>query len=73
MAVLAHAETDERDVSQKNVARLVVATSLGNALEWFDISVCAYFAVYLSKAFWALVTTRVTEADKTFNLDPTKV
>jgi MHS family proline/betaine transporter-like MFS transporter len=37
---------------QKNVVKLVVATSLGNALEWFDISVYAYFAVYLSKAFF---------------------
>jgi len=36
----------------KNITRLVVATSLGNALEWFDISVYAYFAVYLSKAFF---------------------
>jgi MHS family proline/betaine transporter-like MFS transporter len=53
MAVLAHAETNEVDASrQKNVTRLVVATSLGNALEWFDISVYAYFAVYLSKAFF---------------------
>jgi MFS transporter, MHS family, proline/betaine transporter len=53
MAVLAHAEADERDtLRQKNVTRLVVATSLGNALEWFDISVYAYFAAYLSKAFF---------------------
>ena len=37
---------------QKNVVKLVVATSLGNALEWFDISVYAYFAVYLAKAFF---------------------
>src|SRR5437660_8124115 len=37
---------------KKNVTRLIVATSLGNALEWFDISVYAYFAVYLSKAFF---------------------
>jgi MHS family proline/betaine transporter-like MFS transporter len=53
MAVLAHAETNEGDTArEKNVTRLVVATSLGNALEWFDISVYAYFAVYLSKAFF---------------------
>jgi MFS transporter, MHS family, proline/betaine transporter len=38
--------------AKKNVTRLIVATSLGNALEWFDISVYAYFAVYLSKAFF---------------------
>src|SRR5437660_11267147 len=37
---------------KKNVTRLIVATSLGNALEWFDISVYAYFAVYISKAFF---------------------
>jgi MHS family proline/betaine transporter-like MFS transporter len=36
----------------KHITRLVVATSLGNALEWFDISVYAYFAVYLSRAFF---------------------
>jgi MFS transporter, MHS family, proline/betaine transporter len=49
------AEADSGGLAQtvhKNVARLVVATSLGNALEWFDISVYAYFAVYISKAFF---------------------
>jgi len=50
---LAHAVgSDIAPSRNKNVARLVVATSLGNALEWFDISVYAYFAVYLSKAFF---------------------
>jgi MFS transporter, MHS family, proline/betaine transporter len=50
---LAHADAPDLAPSrQQNVARLVVATSLGNALEWFDISVYAYFAVYLSKAFF---------------------
>src|SRR3954447_482824 len=37
---------------QGNIIKLVVATSIGNALEWFDISVYAYFAVYVSKAFF---------------------
>jgi MHS family proline/betaine transporter-like MFS transporter len=37
---------------QQNIARLIVATSIGNALEWFDISVYAYFALYVSKAFF---------------------
>ena len=37
---------------QKSITKLVVATSIGNALEWFDISVYAYFAVYVSKAFF---------------------
>jgi len=36
----------------KNIARLIVATSVGNALEWFDISSYAYFALYISKAFF---------------------
>lgn len=39
-------------VAKKNITRLIVATSVGNALEWYDISVYAYFAVYLSKAFF---------------------
>src|SRR5215475_1691295 len=49
------AEADLGGLAQaphKNIARLVIATSLGNALEWFDISVYAYFAVYISKAFF---------------------
>ncbi len=50
---LAHADGSDIAPSRgKNIVRLVVATSLGNALEWFDISVYAYFAVYLSKAFF---------------------
>src|SRR5262249_28447745 len=53
MALSAQAETYETTAQQrKNVTRLVVATSLGNALEWFDISVYAYFAAYLSNAFF---------------------
>src|SRR6201996_2191951 len=53
MALSAHIDSNELDAPrQKNVTKLVVATSLGNALEWFDISVYAYFAVYLSKAFF---------------------
>jgi MHS family proline/betaine transporter-like MFS transporter len=51
MAISAQIESPPL-ASSKNVTTLVVATSLGNALEWFDISVYAYFAVYLSKAFF---------------------
>jgi MFS family permease len=40
------------DAKKKNITRLIVATSIGNALEWYDIAVYAYFAVYLSKAFF---------------------
>ena len=39
-------------VTKQNITRLIVATSIGNALEWYDISIYAYFAVYLSKAFF---------------------
>jgi MHS family proline/betaine transporter-like MFS transporter len=53
MVLSAHADSSElSSVQPKNLAKLVVATSLGNALEWFDISVYAYFAVDLSKAFF---------------------
>ena len=38
--------------TKKNITKLIVATSVGNALEWYDISIYAYFAVYLSKAFF---------------------
>src|ERR1700726_4058207 len=37
---------------QKDVTRLIVATSIGNALEWYDIAIYGYFAVYISKAFF---------------------
>ena len=53
MAVSVEAELSGlTQAPHKNIARLVVATSLGNSLEWFDISVYAYFAVYISKAFF---------------------
>jgi MFS transporter, MHS family, proline/betaine transporter len=39
-------------LSEKGVTRLIVATSIGNALEWFDIAIYGYFAVYISKAFF---------------------
>ena len=37
---------------QKSFTRLVVAVSIGNALEWYDISSYGYFAVYVSRAFF---------------------
>jgi MHS family proline/betaine transporter-like MFS transporter len=40
------------DVSrEKSFTKLVVAISIGNALEWYDISSYGYFAIYVSKAF----------------------
>src|ERR1700744_1167844 len=38
--------------AEKSITRLIVATSIGNALEWYDITIYGYFAVYLSKAFF---------------------
>ncbi len=38
--------------SEKNITKLIVATSIGNALEWYDITIYGYFAVYVSKAFF---------------------
>src|ERR1700753_3015096 len=53
MAMSAQADSSGSvSASSKNITRLVIATSVGNALEWFDISSYAYFAVYLSKAFF---------------------
>ncbi|HET7888915.1 MAG TPA: MFS transporter [Bradyrhizobium sp.] len=37
---------------EKSITRLIVATSVGNALEWYDITIYGYFAVYVSKAFF---------------------
>jgi len=39
-------------IGKKSFARQVVATSVGNALEWFDIAIYGYFAVYIAKAFF---------------------
>ena len=54
---MALAQAEPRDVAraaltEQNVTKLIVATSIGNALEWFDIAVYGYFAVYISKAFF---------------------
>jgi MHS family proline/betaine transporter-like MFS transporter len=37
---------------KKAIAQLVIATSVGNALEWYDIAIYGYFAVYISDAFF---------------------
>jgi MHS family proline/betaine transporter-like MFS transporter len=54
MSVSAPAELSEATEagSEKNIAKLIVATSIGNALEWYDITIYGYFAVYVSKAFF---------------------
>jgi MHS family proline/betaine transporter-like MFS transporter len=54
MSVSAPAELSEATEagSEKNITKLIVATSIGNALEWYDITIYGYFAVYVSKAFF---------------------
>jgi MFS family permease len=37
---------------QKRFGKLIVAVSIGNALEWYDISSYGYFAVYVARAFF---------------------
>jgi MFS family permease len=39
-------------VREKSFAKQVIATSIGNALEWYDIAIYGFFAVYISKTFF---------------------
>src|SRR6202041_2311205 len=54
MSVSASAELSDatKAGSKKSIVRLIAATSIGNALEWYDITVYGYFALYVSKAFF---------------------
>ncbi|WP_175980554.1 MFS transporter [Burkholderia sp. BCC1630] len=45
-------EDDVRQTTPKPMRRLIVATSIGNALEWFDFAAYGFFAVTLSKLFF---------------------
>src|SRR5277367_4591159 len=51
MALTAPATLPETS-REKSFTKLVVAVSIGNALEWYDISSYGYFAVYVSRAFF---------------------
>jgi MHS family proline/betaine transporter-like MFS transporter len=44
--------TSQAGQQEKKFAKLIVAVSIGNALEWYDISSYGYFAVYVAKAFF---------------------
>ena len=44
--------TDVTAAERTRVRRAVVASSVGNALEWFDVIVYASFAVVISKLFF---------------------
>ncbi|MEM5398957.1 MULTISPECIES: MFS transporter [Paraburkholderia] len=43
-----------------SLVRLVIATSAGNALEWFDIAIYGFFAVYIGKHFFPAVNETVS-------------
>ncbi|WP_087686739.1 MFS transporter [Pandoraea sp. PE-S2R-1] len=48
----AEASADARTTAHVPVYKLIVATSIGNALEWYDLIVYGYFAVTISKLFF---------------------
>lgn len=52
MQHLAHS-IDEEKTTQKKRKRAVVATVLGNSLEWFDFAVYAFFAAIIAKNFFS--------------------
>jgi MHS family proline/betaine transporter-like MFS transporter len=47
-------------MASRRLYGLVIAASLGNALEWFDLLVYAYFAVTLSKLFFPTANETVS-------------
>ena len=49
-----HWSEPAQGTSGKNVSRLIVATSIGNALEFYDLLAYGYFASTLSKLFFPL-------------------
>lgn len=48
-----------------SLTRIVVATSAGNALEWFDITIYAFFALYIGQNFFP-ATSEATSMLLTF-------
>jgi MFS transporter, MHS family, proline/betaine transporter len=55
MTLLAPAELpgmSQAGPQEKSFTKLIVAVSVGNALEWYDISSYGYFAIYVAKAFF---------------------
>jgi MHS family proline/betaine transporter-like MFS transporter len=52
MATSVSSSEDFHPQPRKNLRKLIIAVAIGNALEWYDIVVYAFFAVYLSKAFF---------------------
>ena len=48
--------------ARNGVWRAVVATSIGNALEWFDLVVYGFFAVLIARLFFPAGNETVTPA-----------
>jgi MFS transporter, MHS family, proline/betaine transporter len=46
------ATTTQQKKPRPSLAQIVVATSAGNALEWFDIAIYGFFAVFIGKHFF---------------------
>lgn len=44
--------TEKNSPQKPNLYKTLFATCIGNALEWFDIAVYAFFANYIAKAFF---------------------
>src|SRR5919202_3662965 len=44
--------TPASQVRHPGSARIIAAACVGNALEWYDIAVYSYFAVYVAKVFF---------------------
>src|ERR1700752_3234939 len=40
------------DLKRRAARRAVVAASIGNAFEWYDFTVYAFFAIYFAKVFF---------------------
>ena len=59
---MALSAAEGRDVSsvpkQQDVTKLIIATSIGNALEWYDIAVYGYFAIYVCRKPSSRMTIR---------------
>jgi MFS transporter, MHS family, proline/betaine transporter len=45
-------QMSQAEPEEKGLTKLIVAVSVGNALEWYDISSYGYFAIYVAKAFF---------------------
>jgi MFS transporter, MHS family, proline/betaine transporter len=52
MTVPVSAATTTRETRSPSPGRIIAAACVGNALEWYDIAVYSYFAVYIADVFF---------------------